>query len=115
MEYCGAVYSFHAERDIKTGRAAPQTLHAVVNGAENDTANGSPGYRENSGPAAGTQSANIDSNAAAPSMNNIRSAEGKSQGKSSGRASIVTLPDGTKGYFSKRDTPSLSAGQAAKR
>ena len=86
MEYCGAVYSFHAERDIKTGRAAPQTLHAVVNGAENDTANGSPGYRENSGPAAGTQSANIDSNAAAPSMKNIRSAEGKSQGKSSGRA-----------------------------
>ena len=86
MEYCGAVYSFHAGRDIKTGRAAPQTLHAVVNGAENDTANGSPGYRENSGPAAGTQSANIDSNAAAPSMKNIRSAEGKSQGKSSGRA-----------------------------
>lgn len=57
------VYSFHAERDAKNnGQPAPQTLHAAVNGAENDTANGLP----------------IDS---------IRSAAGNSQEKSSGRAS----------------------------
>lgn len=57
------VYSFHAERDAKNnGQPAPQTLHAAVNGAENDTANGLP----------------IDS---------IRSTSGNSQEKSSGRAS----------------------------
>ena len=37
------VYSFHAERDAKNnGQPAPQTLHAAVNGVENDTANGLP-------------------------------------------------------------------------
>lgn len=44
--------------------------------------------RGNSGPVAGTQSANIDSNATAPSETNIRSDTGKSQEKSSGKASV---------------------------
>ena len=57
------VYSFHAERDAKNnGQPAPQTLHAAVNGAENDTANGLP-------------------------TSSIRSDTGNSQEKSSGRAS----------------------------
>ena len=57
------VYSFHAERDAKNnGQPAPQTLHAAVNGAENDTANGLP-------------------------TDSIRSTSGNSQEKSSGRAS----------------------------
>ena len=43
--------------------------------------------RGNSGPVAGTQGANIDSNAIAPSKTNIRSTAGNSQEKSSGRAS----------------------------
>ena len=43
--------------------------------------------RGNSGPVAGTQGANIDSNAIAPSESNIRSTAGNSQEKSSGRAS----------------------------
>lgn len=58
------VYSFHAERDAKNnGQPAPQTLHAAVNGAENDTANGLP-------------------------TDSIRSTSGNSQEKSSGRASV---------------------------
>lgn len=58
------VYSFHAERDAKNnGQPAPQTLHAAVNGAENDTANGLP-------------------------MDSIRSTSGNSQEKSSGKASV---------------------------
>ena len=44
--------------------------------------------RGNSGPVAGTQSANIDSNATAPSKTNIRSTEGNGQEKSSGRAGV---------------------------
>lgn len=59
------VYSFHAERDAKNnGQPAPQTLHAAVNGAENDTANGLP-------------------------TSSIRSDTGNSQEKSSGRASAA--------------------------
>lgn len=58
------VYSFHAERDAKNnGQPAPQTLHAAVNGAENDTANGLP-------------------------TDSIRSTSGNSQEKSSGKASV---------------------------
>lgn len=58
------VYSFHAERDAKNnGQPAPQTLHAAVNGAENDTANGLP-------------------------TDSIRSTYGNSQEKSSGKASV---------------------------
>ncbi len=58
------VYSFHAERDAKNnGQPAPQTLHAAVNGAENDTANGLP-------------------------TSSIRSTSGNSQEKSSGKASV---------------------------
>lgn len=58
------VYSFHAERDAKNnGQPAPQTLHAAVNGAENDTANGLP-------------------------TDSIRSTAGNSQENSSGRASV---------------------------
>ena len=58
------VYSFHAERDAKNnGQPAPQTLHAAVNGAENDTANGLP-------------------------TSSIRSDTGNSQEKSSGKASV---------------------------
>ena len=61
------VYSFHAERDAKNnGQPAPQTLHAAVNGAENDTANGLP-------------------------MDSIRSTSGNSQEKSSGRASVAGI------------------------
>ena len=57
------VYSFHAERDAKNnGQPAPQTLHAAVNGAESDTANGLP-------------------------TSSIRCDTGNSQEKSSGRAS----------------------------
>ena len=44
--------------------------------------------RRNSGPVAGTQGANIDSNAIAPSETNIRSTEGNGQEKSSGGASV---------------------------
>ena len=44
--------------------------------------------RGNSGPVAGTQSANIDSNATAPSKTSIRSTEGNGQEKSSGRAGV---------------------------
>ena len=44
--------------------------------------------RGNSGPVAGTQSANIDSNATAPSKTNIRSTEGNGQEKFSGRAGV---------------------------
>ena len=43
--------------------------------------------RGNSGPVAGTQGANIDSNATAPSETNIHSTAGNSQENSSGRAS----------------------------
>ena len=65
------VYSFHAERDAKNnGQPAPQTLHAAVNGAENDTANGLP-------------------------TDSIRSTSGNSQEKSSGRASVEVNPDDT--------------------
>ena len=44
--------------------------------------------RGNSGPVAGTQGANIDSNAIAPSKTNIRSTEGNGQEKSSGGAGV---------------------------
>lgn len=44
--------------------------------------------RGNSGPVAGTQGANIDSNAIAPSKTNIHSTAGNSQEKSSGKASV---------------------------
>lgn len=44
--------------------------------------------RGNSGPVAGTQGANIDSNATAPSETSIRSTEGNGQEKSSGRAGV---------------------------
>lgn len=44
--------------------------------------------RGNSGPVAGTQGANIDSNAIAPSETNIHSTAGNSQEKSSGKASV---------------------------
>ena len=44
--------------------------------------------RGNSGPVAGTQGANIDSNAIAPSETNIRSTAGNGQEKSSGRAGV---------------------------
>ena len=44
--------------------------------------------RGNSGPVAGTQGANIDSNAIVPSKTNIRSTEGNGQEKSSGRAGV---------------------------
>lgn len=44
--------------------------------------------RGNSGPVAGTQGANIDSNAIAPSETNIHSTAGDSQEKSSGKASV---------------------------
>lgn len=44
--------------------------------------------RGNSGPVAGTQGANIDSNATAPSETNIHSTAGNSQEKSSGKASV---------------------------
>ena len=65
------VYSFHAERDAKNnGQPAPQTLHAAVNGAENDTANGLP-------------------------TDSIRSTYGNSQEKSSGKASVEVNPDDT--------------------
>ena len=65
------VYSFHAERDAKNnGQPAPQTLHAAVNGAENDTANGLP-------------------------TDSIRSTSGNSQEKSSGKASVEVNPDDT--------------------
>ena len=61
------VYSFHAERDAKNnGQPAPQTLHAAVNGAENDTANGLP-------------------------TDSIRSTSGNSQEKSSGKASVAGI------------------------
>jgi len=44
--------------------------------------------RGNSGPVAGTQGANIDSNAIAPSKTNIHSTAGNSQENSSGRGSV---------------------------
>ena len=51
--------------------------------------------RGNSGPVAGTQGANIDSNATAPSETNIHSTAGNSQEKSSGKASVEVNPNDT--------------------
>ena len=110
------VYSFHAERDAKNnGQPAPQTLHAAVNGAENDTANGSPikgsiadianasaltktsetsagtaSFAEaDSGPVQGaTASGRLVEPTDSASMSSIRSTSGNSQEKSSGRASV---------------------------
>ena len=85
------VYSFHAERDAKNnGQPAPQTLHAAVNGAENDTANGLP----KKGGIAGIANASAltktseTSAGTAPFESTIRQTEGNSQEKSSGRASV---------------------------
>lgn len=93
------VYSFHAERDVKNnGQPAPQTLHAAVNGAENDTANGLPikeSIADTANASALTQTPEAPAGTASFDPT-IRSNSGKSQEKSSGRASIVVLPDGKK-------------------
>ena len=93
------VYSFHAERDVKNnGQPAPQTLHAAVNGAENDTANGLPikeSIADTVNAPALTQTPEAPAGTASFDPT-IRSNSGKSQEKSSGRASIVVLPDGKK-------------------
>ena len=67
-------------RDVIT-RANSKETHYYTHTLEKN-------MRGNSGPVAGTQGANIDSNAIAPSKTNIRSTEGNSQEKSSGKASV---------------------------
>ena len=88
------VYSFHAERDVKNnGQPAPQTLHAAVNGAENDTANGLPikeSIADTVNAPALTQTPEAPAGTASFDPT-IRSNSGKSQEKSSGRASVAGI------------------------
>ena len=72
------------KEDAPLGGGGPLPFGSASTGASSDASSN----ERSSGPVAGTQSANIDSNAAAPSETNIRSAAGNSQEKSSGRASV---------------------------
>lgn len=71
------------KEDAPLGGGGPLPFGSASTGASSDASSN----ERRSGPAAGTQSANIDSNATAPSETNIRSTSGNSQEKSSGKAS----------------------------
>lgn len=71
------------KEDAPLGGGGPLPFGSASTGASSDASSN----EMSSGPVAGTQGANIDSNAIAPSETNIRSTAGNSQEKSSGRAS----------------------------
>lgn len=72
------------KEDAPLGGGGPLPFGSASTGASSDASSN----EMSSGPVAGTQGANIDSNAIAPSKTNIRSTAGNSQEKSSGRASV---------------------------
>ena len=72
------------KEDAPLGGGGPLPFGSASTGASSDASSN----EMSSGPVAGTQGANIDSNAIAPSETNIRSTVGNSQEKSSGRASV---------------------------
>lgn len=72
------------KEDAPLGGGGPLPFGSASTGASSDASSNEMSL----GPVAGTQGANIDSNAIAPSETNIRSTAGNSQGKSSGRASV---------------------------
>lgn len=72
------------KEDAPLGGGGPLPFGSASTGASSDASSN----EMSSGPVAGTQGANIDSNAIAPSETNIRSTAGNSQEKSSGRASV---------------------------
>ena len=72
------------KEDAPLGGGGPLPFGSASTGASSDASSN----EMSSGPVAGTQGANIDSNAIAPSETNIHSTAGNSQEKSSGRASV---------------------------
>lgn len=72
------------KEDAPLGGGGPLPFGSASTGASSDASSN----EMSSGSVAGTQGANIDSNAIAPSETNIRSTAGNSQEKSSGRASV---------------------------
>lgn len=72
------------KEDAPLGGGGPLPFGSASTGASSDASSN----EMSSGPVAGTQGANIDSNAIAPSETNIRSTAGNSQEKSSGKASV---------------------------
>lgn len=72
------------KEDAPLGGGGPLPFGSASTGASSDASSNEMSL----GPVAGTQGANIDSNAIAPSETNIHSTAGNSQGKSSGRASV---------------------------
>jgi hypothetical protein len=72
------------KEDAPLGGGGPLPFGSASTGASSDASSN----EMSSGPVAGTQGANIDSNAIAPSETNIRSTAGNSQEKSSSRASM---------------------------
>lgn len=69
------------KEDAPLGGGGPLPFGSASTGASSDASSN----EMSSGPVAGTQGANIDSNAIAPSETNIRSTAGNSQENSSGR------------------------------
>ncbi len=72
------------KEDAPLGGGGPLPFGSASTGASSDASSN----EMSSGPVAGTQGANIDSNAIAPSETNIHSTAGNSQEKSSGRAGV---------------------------
>lgn len=72
------------KEDAPLGGGGPLPFGSASTGASSDASSN----EMSSGPVAGTQGANIDSNAIAPSETNIYSTAGNSQEKSSGRGSV---------------------------
>ena len=72
------------KEDAPLGGGGPLPFGSASTGASSDASSN----EMSSGPVAGTQGANIDSNAIAPSETNIRSTAGNSQENSSGRGSV---------------------------
>lgn len=72
------------KEDAPLGGGGPLPFGSASTGASSDASSN----EMSSGPVAGTQGANIDSNAIAPSETNIHSTAGNSQEKSSGKASV---------------------------
>ena len=72
------------KEDAPLGGGGPLPFGSASTGASSDASSN----EMSSGPVAGTQGANIDSNATAPSKTNIHSTAGNSQENSSGRGSV---------------------------
>lgn len=72
------------KEDAPLGGGGPLPFGSASTGASSDASSN----EMSSGPVAGTQGANIDSNAIAPSETNIHSTAGNGQEKSSGRGSV---------------------------